>query len=413
MVRSRFELEATVAAGIESEHIVETTDAGVDPETGSPFLVMELLKGEDLGAVLERRGALPPAEIVTLLGQVALALERTHAAGIVHRDLKPENLFLTRRDDGSPRVKILDFGIAKIVAQDARTGAQTQAIGTPVYMSPEQLAGDGTIGPRSDLYAVAHIAYTLLTGSPYWHDEMAEHGSLYPVLVKIMQGATAPASERAARRGVTLPAAFDAWFARATAVAPAARYAHAVELVAALAEAVGVDAPRLSVVMDGVAPVADVGRPAAPGARDGDDGTRAPVGASSASVDRPHTTAAVASELPAGVPGKSRVPWVAVAVVAVVIAGAGITTRALSTGARAPGAASAPVASAASTSAPLPSSAPAPVVAPVDAPAAPPSASASAAPRATTPKSPAPTPKAASPAPRGATTPTPKPASFD
>ncbi len=170
-MRERFELEARVTADIESEHIVETFDAGVDEETGAPFLVMELLRGEELGSLLKRRGALPSEEVIALLSQAALALDRTHAAGIVHRDLKPDNLFLTTRDDGAPRLKILDFGVAKVVADDALSIQQTAAIGTPLYMSPEQFQGDGKIGPRADIYALGHIAYALLTGRPYWYDE--------------------------------------------------------------------------------------------------------------------------------------------------------------------------------------------------------------------------------------------------
>jgi serine/threonine-protein kinase len=129
-MRDRFELEARVTAEIESEHIVETFDAGVDDATGAPFLVMELLRGEDLAAILKRRGALPAGEALLLLSQAAMALDKTHAAGIVHRDLKPENLYLTRRDDGSPRLKILDFGIAKVVADGSHTVQQTAMIGT-------------------------------------------------------------------------------------------------------------------------------------------------------------------------------------------------------------------------------------------------------------------------------------------
>src|SRR5262249_18192237 len=91
VMRARFKTEATVAAEVHSEHIVEVFDAGVDPETGTPFLVMELLEGEELAVVLKRRGRFLPREVVSLLGQTALALDKTHAAGIVHRDLKPEN----------------------------------------------------------------------------------------------------------------------------------------------------------------------------------------------------------------------------------------------------------------------------------------------------------------------------------
>ncbi len=164
-LRARFSREATVTSDIHSEHIVETFDAGVDPATGAPFLVMELLMGDDLGAVLEKRGSLPPSEVVTLLHQAALALARTHAAGVVHRDLKPENLFVTFRDDGSPRLKVLDFGIAKVVAQSSAAKG-TRSLGTPLYMAPEQIKGDAGIGPRADLYALGHIAYTLLAGRP-------------------------------------------------------------------------------------------------------------------------------------------------------------------------------------------------------------------------------------------------------
>src|SRR5579872_4059348 len=119
-LRRRFRTEATIAADIDSEHIVEVFDAGVDEATGLQFLVMELLKGEDLGAVLQRRGRLDADETLLLVGQASLALDKTHSAGIVHRDLKPENLFLTTRDDRTPHLKILDFGIAKVVAQSTR-----------------------------------------------------------------------------------------------------------------------------------------------------------------------------------------------------------------------------------------------------------------------------------------------------
>ena len=83
---------------------------------------------------------------------------------MVHRDLKPENLFVARRDDGSPKLKILDFGIAKVVSESGKAAAKTRILGTPLYMSPEQIRGDGAIGPRADLYALGHIAFTLLVG---------------------------------------------------------------------------------------------------------------------------------------------------------------------------------------------------------------------------------------------------------
>ncbi len=240
-MRTRFKLECTVASDVESEHIVQVLDAGVDTPSGLPFLVLELLKGEELFDMLERRGSLPAEEVVLYLYQAALALERTHAAGIVHRDLKPENLFVTYRDDGSARLKILDFGIAKVVArQDKIT---TGFMGTPLYMAPEQLAEDGEISGRSDTYALAQLAFTMLVGTPYWDLESREGSGLYKLAARIARGLPEPASARARRFGQSLPASFDAWFAKATARDPKDRFRRALNLVAALAEALGVAAP--------------------------------------------------------------------------------------------------------------------------------------------------------------------------
>jgi serine/threonine protein kinase len=135
-LRERFRLEAAITAEIESPHLVETLDADVDAETNTPFVVLELLKGEDLGATLARRGKLPPGEALELLHQAALGLDRTHAVGVVHRDLKPSNLFVTTSDDGSVRLRVLDFGIAKIV--QSGPPLTTRALGTPLFMPPEQ-----------------------------------------------------------------------------------------------------------------------------------------------------------------------------------------------------------------------------------------------------------------------------------
>ncbi len=112
-LRARFALEARVIGNVESDHVVRVLDAGIDEGSGTPFLVMDLLRGDDLGSLLEKRGALSSGEVVVYLHQAALALDKTHAADVVHRDLKPENLFVTYRDDGSPCVKIIDFGIAR------------------------------------------------------------------------------------------------------------------------------------------------------------------------------------------------------------------------------------------------------------------------------------------------------------
>jgi serine/threonine-protein kinase len=242
-MRERFELEARVTAEIESDHIVETFDAGVDGETGAPFLVMELLRGDDLDAILKRRGPFTAQETVALLSQAALALDATHAAGIVHRDLKPQNLFLTTRDDGSTRLKVLDFGIAKVVADGTQTAQTTAALGTPVYMAPEQATGDGAIGPAADLYALAHIAFTLLTGKAYWAEDQKKL-PIYAFLSLVLAGPPEPPTARGERLGVTLPAGFDAWFMRATARAPGDRGARATAQVAELGSVLGAEIPR-------------------------------------------------------------------------------------------------------------------------------------------------------------------------
>ncbi|HKQ68825.1 MAG TPA: protein kinase [Polyangiaceae bacterium] len=238
----RFFDESKLTVAIRSEHIVEVTDVDTDPATHFPFFVMELLEGENLHAVLKRKGRLPAEEVVRLLHQASLALDKTHAIDIVHRDLKPENLFLTTRDDGSTCLKILDFGIAKVI--DPRTHAQiTRNVGTPLYMSPEQYDGDPNIDHRTDLYSLAHIAFTLLVGRPYFDEESQAMGKL---ALSVMSGASEMASRRARRWNVGLPTGFDAWFAKATAKEAFGRFDSASELVEALAIAVGVEAPRAS-----------------------------------------------------------------------------------------------------------------------------------------------------------------------
>ncbi|MRG97374.1 protein kinase domain-containing protein [Polyangium spumosum] len=239
ILRERFAQEATITGGIESDHIVQVSDAGIDEGTRMPFLVMDLLTGEELGSMLERRGALPPAEVVLYLGQAALALDKTHAANIVHRDLKPANLFVTTRDDGSPCVKILDYGVAKVMVETTFQ-RRTAIVGTPLYMAPEQVLGDGAIGPRADVYALGHLAFTLLSGEAYWMNEAKSSLSLFVLFKKIMLGPPEPATTRAARRGVKLPPPFDAWFSRAANLEPQRRPERATQAIAELCEALGV-----------------------------------------------------------------------------------------------------------------------------------------------------------------------------
>ncbi|WP_437986915.1 protein kinase domain-containing protein [Sorangium sp. So ce117] len=237
-LRQRFELEARVTAGIESPFIVEVVDAGVDEATGVPFLVMELLRGEELGRCLRRVGRFSFEETLACLHQTALALDRTHAAGIVHRDLKPANLFLSLREGGERRIKVLDFGVAKIVAEGTARGGATQTVGTPLYMAPEQFRGH-RVSAATDVYALGMIAYTFLVGEAYWADERTEEDNLVTFALSAAYGPVEPAIARASRKGILLPAGFDVWFAKVTAVDPDQRFATATAAVCALGDALG------------------------------------------------------------------------------------------------------------------------------------------------------------------------------
>jgi eukaryotic-like serine/threonine-protein kinase len=235
----RFKREARAATSIQSEHIVRVTDADVAPELGgAPFLVMELLEGADLARATGTEPA-SPADVIVWLRQVARALGKAHAAGIVHRDLKPENLFLTRREDGSALVKIVDFGIAKMAAEITVLTQSDSFLGTPGFMAPEQTDSKGPpVTFRADLYALGLIAFKLLTGHSYWRN-----GSLAQLLAQILVDPMSLPSDR----GSTLGPAFDAWFLRACDRDPGKRFDSAVEQVEALALALGLpEQPRLS-----------------------------------------------------------------------------------------------------------------------------------------------------------------------
>ncbi|MBE7454932.1 MAG: serine/threonine protein kinase, partial [Kofleriaceae bacterium] len=161
---ARFQREARAVARLRSEHVCRVLDVG--SERGVPYIVMEHLEGRDLGTALEKGGPVPVAQAVDHVVQACLALAEAHAAGIVHRDLKPSNLFLTRRPEGTPLVKVMDFGIAKLHDSGDSKPALTQqgsVFGTPRYMSPEQVRGQ-TVDARSDLYALGLILYEMVCG---------------------------------------------------------------------------------------------------------------------------------------------------------------------------------------------------------------------------------------------------------
>lgn len=165
---ARFMQEARAAAKIRSEHIGRVMDVST-LDDGTPYIVMEYLEGQDLAALLAKRGQLPIAEAVTYLLQACDAVSEAHALGIVHRDLKPANLFLTHRGDGSPLVKVLDFGISKSLTDTSQSSNLTGTafiMGSPQYMSPEQVRSAKHVDTRTDIWSLGVIAHELLAGSP-------------------------------------------------------------------------------------------------------------------------------------------------------------------------------------------------------------------------------------------------------
>jgi len=225
MVRARFRREAKAAAALSSDHVVRTFDYGVDD--GTPYIAMELLTGESLDQRIKRVGRLSANELAELLAQVALALERAHRQGLVHRDLKPGNLFVAKSDNGRDCVKLLDFGIAKSLRSDddlavgpTRTGSM---VGSPAYMSPEQLRNAAGIDPASDLWSLGVVAYEALVGQrPFIASSMAD------LTLRICVDALpVPSSVTQVPRG------FDDWFFKACNRDTKARFSTATELAQA------------------------------------------------------------------------------------------------------------------------------------------------------------------------------------
>jgi serine/threonine-protein kinase len=168
---ARFLREARAAVRIKSEHVARVTDVGT-LENGAPYMIMEYLDGADLAVFTQRRGALPIEDAVEYVLQACEALAEAHALGIVHRDLKPANLFVATRADGTPSVKVLDFGISKVggaSGTDLGMTKTTTIMGSPLYMSPEQMASTRDVDARTDIWALGAILYELLTGRVPFH----------------------------------------------------------------------------------------------------------------------------------------------------------------------------------------------------------------------------------------------------
>lgn len=164
LVAERLMREAMLAAQLR-RHVAQVFDCGM-LATGEPFIVMELLSGQDMYAVLRERGPLEPADVCALMLQVCDGLAEAHEKGIIHRDLKPENLFCATQPDGEVVIKIVDFGVSKQVT-GRRMRAQTnpgESVGSPQYMSPEQITAPGEVDARTDIWSLGVVMYELLTG---------------------------------------------------------------------------------------------------------------------------------------------------------------------------------------------------------------------------------------------------------
>ena len=263
----RFLREARVAMSLRGEHVVRIFDVGT-LEDGSPFIAMECLDGKDFGALLDAKALLAPSVAVDYVLQASEALAEAHALGVVHRDLKPANLFLTKRVDGTPCVKVLDFGVSKITQADdaadelddtaassSRSGApavppsepprgrdritrSSALIGSPRYMAPEQIVSPADVDARADVWALGAILFELLTGAPPFD------GATLEELRSSVMSAPAPGLPN-------VPAPLQAVVHRCLAKQPAARFPS----VHALAEAL---APFASA--DGAVAAARVGR---------------------------------------------------------------------------------------------------------------------------------------------------------
>ncbi|HXU70164.1 MAG TPA: serine/threonine-protein kinase [Polyangia bacterium] len=224
----RFRREARAASAIGHEHIIEVTDLGHTAHK-VPFLVMELLSGQTLAALCKAERRLEPARAVHIARQILSALGAAHARGIVHRDLKPENVFLIQRGGDPDFVKLLDFGIVKLLDDDdapelTRAG---QVVGTPTYMAPEQARGEKNVDGRADLYGVGAILYRMVTGQrPYTAP------NFNALLFAIAQGQLV----RPRKLEIGVSPHLEAAILRAMAIDPRARFQTAAEFDEALDE---------------------------------------------------------------------------------------------------------------------------------------------------------------------------------
>lgn len=233
-LRARFQREARAAAALHHPNVVAVYDYGTDEELGLDFLVMELLRGEDLANRLARKGPPAVSTALQILYQAARGLGAGHRAGLIHRDVKPGNLFLEPGDRlGELQVRVLDFGIAEMAAADEKTMTHLTVVGrspfSPAYASPEQLMGDSGLSPATDVFSLGAVGFQLLTGRRAFNTGDPRE--------QISQITQAVGSDLTQVRG--LPTAVRIALQRSLARAPADRFPHA----GAFAEAIAISLP--------------------------------------------------------------------------------------------------------------------------------------------------------------------------
>lgn len=307
-LRQRFNTEAKAAAKLRSRYVVGVHDHGETPD-GLPFIVLEYLEGECLEDRIAREGTIPVNEAVRIARHVGRALSRAHARNIIHRDLKPANIFITKNEDDEERgwtAKVLDFGIAKMgvdygEVSTTKTGA---VLGTPLFMSPEQVRGASDVDHRADLYSLGMVVYNMLTG------EYAFDGASFGDLLVSICTEPLPKLRDAA------PWASDdleLWFERACARNPEDRFVDADEMVEALITAAGLGGHRASLVDvqtlvgAGLVSSAATTAPGAPLSRG--DFTPVPRAGSYADLTSSSVSSAGAATVTVNLPPKRRSSW--------------------------------------------------------------------------------------------------------
>jgi len=233
--RARFEHEAWLGAQVQSPHVLEVLDAGFDGNRHTPWILTELLTGEDLQRALDATPRLTDARIDAVLHALHDAVGAAHDIGLLHLDLKPANLFLSQTPRGE-RVKVLDSGISRLLADGHTSTTVRGTEGSPHWMAPEQAETGERLRPATDVWAIGLVVFQLLAGLPYWRTANRKGAKLREIIGEVIFGDLESASARAKALGApgTLPVGFDDWFARCVVRAPKARFPHAREALDAL-----------------------------------------------------------------------------------------------------------------------------------------------------------------------------------